>query len=95
MEIFNVISEILAPKSKLSRLFFLTIMLLVLSVATITLVFSELKKQDISKSQLEIEKNRVSQIDKQLSNLYDKAYQEGDSISISKGLRQNLLLETN
>jgi len=93
MEIFNVISEILAPKSKLSRLFFLTIMLLVLSVATITLVFSELKKQDISKSQLEIEKNRVSQIDKQLSNLYDKAYQEGDSISISKGYDKTYFLK--
>jgi hypothetical protein len=81
----NIITEILGARTRLSRLFVFTLMLLVLLLSTITLIFNELKKQDISKSQLEIEKNRVSQIDKQLSSLYSKAYQEIDSNSVKKG----------
>jgi len=91
--IINILADIIAPKTKFSRFFMLTLMLLVLIVASITLVFSELKKQDISKSQLEIEKNRVSQIDKQLTNLYDKAYAQTDSSDIAKGYNQSYFLK--
>ncbi len=91
--VINILADIIAPKTKLSRLFLLTLMLLVLIVVSIILVFSELKKQDISKSQLEIEKNRVSQIDKQLTGLYDKAYAQTDSSDIAKGYNQSYFLK--
>jgi hypothetical protein len=85
MDIFNILSEVLAPKTRLSRILILTLMFIGLLSVVITLTFSELKKQDITKNQLEIEKNRVSQIDKELSNLYFKAYKENDSSSTAKG----------
>lgn len=89
MDSLNIISEILKPKTRLSRLLMLALALLV----AITLIFSEIKKQDISKSQLDIEKNRISQIDKQLSNFYSKTYTQNDSISISKGYNKEYLLK--
>lgn len=86
MEIIHFIMDIFSPKAKLSRLLMLTLMLMVLISAIITLTFSEIKKQDITKSQLEIEKNRVSQIDKELSVLYSKTYKENDSTGVSRGI---------
>jgi len=93
MDSLNIISEILKPKTRLSRLLMLTLALLVALLGMITLIFSEIKKQDISKSQLDIEKNRISQIDKQLSNFYSKTYTQNDSISISKGYNKEYLLK--
>lgn len=93
MNSLNIISEILKPKTRLSRLLMLTLTLLVALLGMITLIFSEIKKQDISKSQLDIEKNRISQIDKQLSNFYSKTYTQNDSISISKGYNKEYLLK--
>ena len=80
----QIISELISPKTKNSRLFFLIVAGLAAIVLAITLVFSEIKKKDITKSQLDIEKNRISQIDKQITNLYQKTYIESDSINSNK-----------
>jgi len=80
----QIISELISPKTKISRLFFLFATGIVAIVLAITLVFSEIKKKDITKSQLDIEKNRISQIDKQITNLYQKTYIESDSINSNK-----------
>lgn len=79
--IIEIISEFLSPKTKLSRLFILTLMALFLIAVAITVTFSEIKKKDIINSQLEIEKNRITKIDKQISNLYQKTYIQSDSIN--------------
>src|SRR5688572_5741397 len=92
--IFDTLTELIAPKkTRLSRLLIMLIMILGIAFASVTFVFSEIKKQGISKSQLEIEKNRVTQIDKQLSNLYEKAYSPNDSSASAKGHDQNYFLK--
>lgn len=93
MTIFDIFSELIAPKTKFSRLLVLAMMLLGVTVAAVTLVFNEIKKQDISKSQLKIEQNRVAQIDKQLAGLYEKAYAPVDSAANSKGYDQTYFLK--
>ncbi|GEM_PF-2298522 len=79
--ITNILSEFLSPKTKISRLLVLTLMSIFSIAAAITIIFSELKKKDIVNSQLEIEKSRVTEIDTQLSNLYQKTYIQSDSIN--------------
>tara|TARA_Y100000815_G_scaffold275793_1_gene317784 strand:- start:21771 stop:22910 length:1140 start_codon:yes stop_codon:yes gene_type:complete len=54
-------------------------MLLVVAFSMLILVINEIKKKDITKSQLEIEKNRISQIDKELSYLYEKTYSNSEA----------------
>lgn len=72
------------PKNRFKRLLVLIIMLAVVTLGLITLIFSELKKQDIRKSQLEMEKNRVTQIDKQLNHFYQQTYSQNDTVLINK-----------
>jgi len=74
-------SEFLSPKTKLSRLLVLTLMLITAIAFAITITFSELKKKDIINRQLEIEKNRITKIDEQVSSLYQKTYVQSDSIN--------------
>jgi uncharacterized membrane protein YhaH (DUF805 family) len=80
----HIISELISPKTKISRLFYLMAIGLAAIILSITVLFSEIKKKDITKNQLEIEKNRISQIDKQITNLYQKTYVESDSINLNK-----------
>lgn len=67
------------PKNRFQRLVFLLIMTSVVFVGMTTLIFNEIKNLDIRKSQLEIEKSRVTQIDKQLNSFYQKTYSQNDS----------------
>ncbi|MEJ5055070.1 hypothetical protein [Sphingobacterium sp. MYb382] len=76
----NLISELLRRKSILPRLVIYLFVLVFILTIGITLIFNEIKKKDITKSQLEIEKNRISQIDKQLEILYSKTYSSSDSL---------------
>lgn len=91
--ITNILTNTLTAKPKLSRIFIAITVFVGVILASITLIFSEIKKQDITKSQLEIEKSRVSQIDKQLTTLYDKAYSQTDSGGIAKGPNQAYFLK--
>ena len=93
MESFNIIFDLLKGKSRLSRLVMLTGAMLVVLVGVISLIFNEIKKQDITKSQLEIEKHRISQIDKQLSSFYNKTYSDNDSVSSVKGQNKDYFLK--
>lgn len=89
----NLLLEILKPRTRLQKLLVTLIMALTVLVALVSLLFNEIKKQDISKSQLEIEKNRVTQIDKQLSNFYSKTYSSSDTTSIMKGQNKEYFLK--
>ena len=71
--------DLLRPKSTIRKLFLLFSMLLVVAFSMLILVINEIKKKDITKSQLEIEKNRISQIDKELSYLYEKTYSNSEA----------------
>lgn len=94
MDLINhFLSEFLRPKSRLSKLIIYLFMLLVTLAIAITLVFNELKKKDITKSQLEIEKNRITQIDKHLEILYSKTYSSNDSLLIAKDFSKDNYLK--
>jgi cell division protein FtsB len=93
MSVIDIFSEILKTKPRLSRLFMSLVMIMGLVLVLLTLVFNEIKKQDISKSQLEIEKNRVTLIDKQLSDFYSKTYSNNDSLSAKQEYDKIYLLK--
>lgn len=95
MSLLNtLLSDFLRRKSTVTKLLMVLFVSIITLLAIVTLVFSELQKQDISKSQLEIEKNRVAQIDKQLTNFYSKTYSSNrDSLLISKGYNKDYFLK--
>ncbi|MES3017495.1 MAG: hypothetical protein V4721_06945 [Bacteroidota bacterium] len=72
--------EILLPRNRFPRLITLLLITVFLCLGAIGIALSEFKKKDILNSQLEIEKNRVSMIDKGLQTLYSKTYISNDSI---------------
>ncbi|MBE99107.1 hypothetical protein [Flavobacterium coralii] len=79
MRLRDILKDLLRPKSTIRKLFLLFSMLLVVAFSMLILVINEIKKKDITKSQLEIEKNRISQIDKELSYLYEKTYSNSEA----------------
>jgi hypothetical protein len=66
-------------KNRRGRIFALLLATIITLLLLSTLIITEYKKQGIRSSQLEIEKNRITQIDKQMTGLYTQAYAESDT----------------
>ncbi|MFD2247140.1 hypothetical protein [Pontibacter ruber] len=67
-----------------SRYYKLAILIVISSFAVgllLSFVLREIEQKDITNSKLDIEKSRITQIDKQLSSLYSKTYTDSTSLN--------------
>jgi len=81
------------PKGRLQNLLKLLIAVVVGITLAATLVISQISKKEVQSSQLLIEKDRITLIDKQLGYLYQKVYNTSDSALTQKTLKQITFLK--
>lgn len=77
---YSTVLDALLPKGKARQAIFFVLITVSAVLLSALLLINELSKKDIKQSQLQIEKNRISQIDKQLGTIYNRIYNSNDSI---------------